>query len=263
MRTSLQAAPPAFGPLGGRFARFAAMGSLALAAPAFAAQSLAEDWSDADYSTKETRALTHAYAQCVVRRQAAKASQAIVGNADNGTIMRDYPMLIRPECLTRETRQATRMGFSGDLYRYALADALVNRELAGRPALDLDSVPRLDHRDPGEPPQAADPSGRKLGKRKLEAALRSHRQASAFAFLSRYGECVVRVDSDGSRNLLLTKPDSTEESARFAALRPAFGRCLSEGQTMRSGKAALRGTIAVNYYRLAHAARASAAGAPR
>jgi hypothetical protein len=240
-----------------------ALASLVVAGSAVAAQDLSEQWWDADYSTKETRLLTHAYAQCVVRRQAAKAAQAIVGNADNKAILRDYPALIRPECLARHTNQTTRMRFGGDLYRYALADALVNRDMAAGPVPDLESVPRLDHRDPGEPPQPVDSEGRKLGKRKLEAALRAHRESSAFAFLSRYGECVVRVDAAGAKGLLLTKPDSAEEAARFAALRPALGHCLPEGRTMRSGKAALRGTIAINYYRLAHAARANAAGATR
>lgn len=233
--------------------------SLALAAPAVAAPGLSEDWSDADYSTKETRALTHAYARCVVKRQPAKASEAIARNVDNATILRDYPMLIRDECLSRQVHQKTRMRFGGDLYRYALADALVNRELAAQPAPGLEAVPRLDHRDPGEPPQPIDPKGRKLDKRKLEAALASYRRDTAFAYLSRYGECVVRVDAAGAKALLATGPDSAEEASGFAALRPALGRCLPEGETLRSGKAALRGSIAINYYRLAHAARASGA----
>jgi len=229
-----------------------------MAAFAFGAPAFAEDWSDADYSTKETRALTHAYAQCVVKRQPAKASEAIAANVGNSVILRDYRMLIRDECLTREVHRATQMRFGGDLYRYALADALVNRELASLPAPDLDAVPKLDHHEPGEPPQAVDPKGRKIGKRKLEAAREAHGRDVAFAFLSQYGECVVRADTAGARALLVTTPDSAEETTRFAALRPAFARCLPEGRTMRFGKVALRGSVAINYYRLAHAARASA-----
>jgi hypothetical protein len=228
---------------------------LAVASPALALQPLSSGWMDADYSTRETRALTHAYARCVVKRQPAKASQAIAGNVSTGAILRDYPMLIRPECLTRETRQQTRMRFGGDLYRYALADALVNRELAAQPAPDLETVPRLDHHDAGERPQPVDSKGRKMSKRKLDAALESYKRDVAFAFLSRYGECVVRVDSAGAKALLMTAPDSSEEAAGFAALRPALARCLPEGETLRSGKAALRGSVAINYYRLAYAAR--------
>jgi hypothetical protein len=241
----------------------AAMASLVLATSALAAQGLSvgKDWSDADYSTKETRALTHAYAQCVVKRQPAKASEAIVANVGNGAILRDYRMLIRDECLTRQVHQATQMRFAGDLYRYALADALVNRELAAQPAPDLAAVPSLDHHDPGEPPQPVDAKGRKLGKRKLEAAREGYGRDVAFAFLSHYGECIVRADTAGAKALLVTKPDSADESARFAALGPAFSRCLPEGQTLRFGKVALRGSVAINYYRLAHAARTPAGGA--
>ena len=243
--------------------RLGAMALLALAAPALAAPGLSDDWEEADYSTQETRALTHAYARCVVKRQPAKASEAIAGNVPTSAILRDYRTLIRPECLTRQTRQSTRMRFGGDLYRYALADALVNQELAAQPAPNLDSVPRLAHRDPGQPPQAVDSKGRKLGKRKFEAARESYGRDVAFAFLSAYGECIVRADPGGSKALLLTAPDSAEEGTRFAALRPSLSRCLPEGRTLRFGKVALRGSVAINYYRLAHAARASAGGALR
>jgi hypothetical protein len=242
-----------------RWMRLGAAASLVLAAPGLAAP-LSDDWSDADYSTKETRALTHAYAQCVVRRQPAKAAEAIAANVGTGAILRDYGMLIRPECLTREVKQTTRIRFGGDLYRYALADALVNRELAAQPAPNLDSVPRLDHHDPGEPPKEVDSKGRKLSKRKLEAARESYGRDAAFAFLSVYGECIVRADTEGARSLLATTPDSAEEAARFAALGPTLSRCLPEGKTLRFGKVALRGSVAINYYRLAHAARASAGG---
>lgn len=242
--------------------RFGAAASLLLAAPALA-QGASDEWEDADYSTRETRALTHAYARCVVDRQPAKASEAIVRNIGPAQLLRDYRVLIRPECLSRQTRRSTRMRFGGDLYRYALADALVNRELADRPAPELDSVPRLAHHDAGEAPRAVDSKGRPLGKRKLEAALEGHRRASAFAFLSRYGECVVRADPARARALLLAKPDSAEESAAFGTLRPALERCLREGQTLRAGKVALRGSVAINYYRLAHAAGATAGGALR
>jgi hypothetical protein len=233
--------------------------SLGLAATSLPAQGSSEDWSDADYSTEETRALTHAYARCVVKRQPAKASEAIARNVDNKAILRDYPMLLREECLSRQVHQQTRIRFGGDLYRYALADALVNRDLAAQPAPLLDSVPRLDHREPGEPPRPIDSRGRKLGKRKLEAANESYRRDAAFAFLSRYGECVVRVDAAGAKGLLVAKPDSADETARFTALRPALAHCLPEGETLRSGRVALRGTIAINYYRLAHAARTGGA----
>jgi hypothetical protein len=208
-----------------------------------------------EFSTKETRALMHAYSKCVVERQAKKASEALLENADNGTILRKYRQLISGECLARQTKQTSQMKFGGDLYRYALADALVARELAGAPVLDFSAVPRLDHRDPGEAPSETTKSGKRLGKAKYDEALRNYRQSASFSYLSRYGECVVRVAPSGAKALLLTAPDSSEENARFRELGTALATCLPPGETLRFGRVVLRGTIAINYYRLSHAAR--------
>jgi hypothetical protein len=90
----------------------------------------AQPWSgDSDMSTAEIRALTHAYAKCVIAKVAGKASEALVLDIDNGTLLRRYPQLIRSECLVKNIKDSAEMRFSGDLYRYALADALVAHEL--------------------------------------------------------------------------------------------------------------------------------------
>src|SRR4051812_44923749 len=230
--------------------------ALALLGPT-AAVSAAEN--DSDYSTKETRALVHAYAKCVVGIQPSKASEAIVANVDNGTILRRYPMLLIEYCMNRQVHENVRVRFTGDLYRYALADALVNREFAARPAPDFAGVPPLVHRHPEAPTQVT-PAGKRLGKRKYEAALQSYESDVVYAFLSRYGECIARLDAIGSRALLLTRPDTPEESARFAALRPALERCMPAGRTLKFGRVTLRGLIAINFYRLAHAAPAPVTG---
>jgi hypothetical protein len=224
--------------------------SAAAAQPAFALQS--------DYSTKETRALMHAYAKCVVDRKPAKASEAILANVDSGTIVRRYGMLINGECLAREARDSVKMSFSGDLYHYALAEALVNRELGDLTLPDLSGLPRLSHREPGEEPREVTAAGKKLSKRKFEEARNGYAKSVAYSFLSKYGECVVRLNPAGAKALLLTAADSQDETARFAALRPALASCMPEGNTIRFGRTALRGSIAINYYRLAHAARAVA-----
>ena len=215
--------------------------------------------AEPEFSTRETRAMMHDYAECVVEKQRAKASEAIVANVDNAALMRRYPMLISPTCLSDTAKSSVQMRFTGDLYRYALADALVNRELAGWTAGDLAAVPRLAHGEPGEPPAKTTPSGKPVGKRKYEAALEAYSTRSGFAYLSRFGECVVRSDAQNSKGLVLTRPDTPQEAAAFAALRPALQTCLPEGETLRFGKVALRGTIAINLYRLAHSARSGAA----
>jgi hypothetical protein len=224
------------------------------------AAAAAQSEPDSDYSTRETRAVMHDYARCVVRRQPAKASEAIAANLDNATILRKYPMLMSPDCLGDAARRSVSMRFGGDLYRYALADALVSRELAAWTIPDLAAVPRLAHRDPGEAPSQLKPNGKPLGKRKYQAAVAVHEKAAAYAFLSRYGECAVRGDPAGSKALLLTGPDTPQESNAFNALRPVLERCMVEGRTISFGKVALRGSMAINLYRLAHAARRGATG---
>lgn len=233
-----------------------AMALLMLAAPAHALQ------SDYDYQfpPKEVRSITYAYAKCVVAREPRKASEALLANVDNATLLQKYRSLIIGDCLVRQTHAESRMSFGGDLYRYALADALFSRELAAKPLPDLANVPPLDQRDPGPEPQPFDAKGRKLSQRRYDEVLKQHHQAVAFAFLGKYGECVVRLAPAESKALLLTVPDSAEETVRFNALRPALGTCMPEGHTIAFGRVALRGSVAINYYRLAHAAHTAATG---
>ncbi len=213
--------------------------------------------AQSEFSTAETRALMHAYARCVVGAQPAKASEAILRNVDNSTILREYRRLIVSDCLARQVKRTTEMRFGGDLYRYALADALVSREWIGQPVPNLEAVPRLSHREPGAAPSPVAANGKRLGKRRFEAAMKDYQEDVGFAFLSKYGECVVRTGPAHSKALLMTTPDSAPEMAAFKGLQPVLAHCLPAGQTLEFGKVALRGTIAINYYRLAHAARAA------
>lgn len=241
-----------------RFCRHA--GLLLFLAFMASGQAVAAAQSDSEHSTKETRAVMHDYAECVVRRQPAKASAAISANLDNATILRRYPMLMSPECLGDAAGDGSSMRFGGDLYKYALADALVKRELAGWTMPDLAGVPRLVHRDPGEAPTRLKANGKPRGKREYETALALYEQDAAYAYLSRYGECAVRGDPGGAKALLLSSPDTPRETLAFDALRPVLERCMEEGRTISFGKVALRGSIAINFYRLARAARAGGTG---
>ena len=234
----------------------------AVAAVAIATTAPAQN-RDSELNFRETRTMLHQYGRCVVKLEQALASQAISRNVDNGELLRRYDRLIVGKCLPMGYATVAKVQFKGDQYRYALADALVRKELAAAPAPDLETVPQLDHRDPGLPPTISSASGKRLSEKKFQEALRGHEQAQAFTYLSRYGECVVRVNPAAARALLLTDPETPGEAAQFNAMQTALGTCLPENQTRGFGKLALRGTIAVNYYRLALAARQQPAGAPR
>jgi hypothetical protein len=228
----------------------------AAAAVTLSGASTAEPFSD--YSVKETRRIAYDFAKCVVGRHAAAASEALLRNVDNRTLMKDYGVLIDGDCLTRTTHASAKMSFTGDLYRYALADALVAREFAAAPALDLSKVPPIERGAPPVQPAPLPANASKKDKAAYEKALKSFNDAQSFRILSEFGECVVRTNPAGSKALLLTEPESAAENGSFGALGQAFGECLPEGVTLSFGKLVLRGTIAVNYYRLAHAARPGA-----
>jgi hypothetical protein len=207
-----------------------------------------------DYSFKDTRILMADYAKCVVAHHPAQASEALLRNVDNTAILRDYKSLIDGRCLVEKTHTSAKMSFAGDLYRYALADALVAREFSNVAAQDMSNVPRLVNRPLPVPPPALTPASSKAERRHYAEALRKYDEARGFQVLAAFGECVARLNPVNARALILTKPTSRDEDSQFNLLKPTLAQCLPEGATVEFGKIALRGTIAVNYYRLAHAA---------
>jgi hypothetical protein len=211
-----------------------------------------------EYSAKDTRRITYDYAKCVVGRHPATASEALLSNVDNGTIAQRYSALIDGECLVRYTHANSKMKFEGDLYRYALADALVSREFAAAPVPNFSDLPPLAYRPLPDEPAPITPNSSKSAKRRYEQAMKDIEQARAFRALSEFGECVVRSSPAAAKALLLTEPETAAEASGFNALRTSLGLCLPEGRTLAFGKLVLRGTIAVSYYRLAHAAVPSA-----
>lgn len=209
-----------------------------------------------DYSLTETRRIAYDYANCVINRprNAVAASDALLSNADNQTIRMKYTSLIDGDCLVRTIHGGGRMRFPADLYRYALADALVARELSAVPVQDLSAVPALPRRKlPDAPaPLGADASGKERARYK--DALKEFNDAQSVQILDKYGECVVRTNPAAAKALLVTKPETPAETDSFGALRDALAECAPEGMTITFGKLVLRGTIAVNYYRLMQAA---------
>jgi hypothetical protein len=215
-----------------------------------------------DYSPHDTRKAIEQYGRCIIDKQHDLAAAAIVRNVDNATLMRQYRDLIDGRCMPLPPLGSTiKVKFLGDQFRYALADGLVRKDLLTQPAPVVSAIAPLDHREP-TPPNRVDRKGRPLSERQYAQAVEGYEQAQAFAYVSRFGECVVRANPDGARALLGTVPDSAEERTAFAALSAALSNCLESGQKIEFAKLALRGTIAVNYYRLATAARTMAQASP-
>lgn len=222
-------------------------------AMALSASLAAEPYTDVSLS--ETRLIAYDYAKCVVGRHARSASAALLVDVDNGTMMRSHHDLIDGDCLVQTMHTGARMKFPGDLYRYALADALFAREFATTPVIDPSNVPALERRTLPDPPAPLPASASANDKAKYEEALKDFDEVQSFRVLGEYGECVVRANPAAAKALLLTRPETTSENRSFDALRPALAECLPPDKTLTFGRFVLRGTIAVNYYRLAHSLR--------
>lgn len=223
-----------------------------LAVAVTASVSLAAFASDSAKEQARLRKITFNYAICVVRKHHEKASEAVLATASNTEINGRLSQIIDSDCLGKAAGRAVEMRFPNDTYRYALADALVNADFVSH------GDPLFANRLPLAQPAAISEEKQTelLAKVKTDRQRKGMREEfgkqNAFAWLARYGECVVREDPVNARYWLLTPPETPEETSRIRAMQPAFGVCLHEG-TMHFNRVTARGTVAVNYYRLAMA----------
>lgn len=205
----------------------------------------------------EIRKVQTKYGECVVKKQyAAARTFVLLANLEGRDRDRAVAKIANPDCLLGAVTLpgGVQMTFPGDTMRYTLAEALIRREFPGGPPPSLKTAgpivqPTFDETEYVPPP------GKKLKKKELDelAEMRSTRLGQVY--LAAYGECVVRADTGNSHAVLMAEPGSTAESSAFRNLLPVFSACLTAGQTLSFGKAVLRGTIAMNLYRLAHAPR--------
>jgi len=205
--------------------------------------------SDEGLSPDEVRRVVANYATCIVRHSHDQAAKALLADADNFMIKQDFRRLINGDCLRPDVQE---IGFGTDLYRYALAEALVNAEFAkGGPSDFSDRPPLMHHPGPTQAQIDAAVAAEKSNKKRAKIR-EAYEEQQIVPALSQYGECVVRVDPVGTRLWILSKPGSSEEAGRIEDLRHSFGMCLKDGKVVFS-KETLRGTVALNYYRLTHA----------
>jgi hypothetical protein len=219
-----------------------------------------------EWKTKESRGIMFKYAKCVVNERHDRAAQAILLNVNNDEITRNYADLIRGACLNSAVGAAgdgARMRFGGDLFRYALADALVGADLSATTETDFSNRAPLRHLEPASRADLETALATTKGARKRARIQEDYDQTAVVSWLSHYGECIVRHDPVNSKAWLLTNPDEPSESAPIKALQSAFGQCLTGLKTFTFNRVTMRGVVAINYYRLAKAPAVPAAGAAK
>jgi hypothetical protein len=204
----------------------------------------------------DTRAVFENYTACVVKGHLKEAAKVVLSTIPSDAIIKQYPDMVTPDCLDPVQTEDLKMP-GGDFLRYGLAEQLVRHEYAGGLPADFARAGPIQHMelDPAnyqpKPGQHATP--------RLLAQLEEHRKRDlAIRTLSIFGECTVRADPLGALALVLSNPASKEDAAAVARLQPALASCLTKGATIQLDKAAIRGSIAMNLYRLAKAARVPA-----
>jgi hypothetical protein len=207
--------------------------------------------------THEVRMIQAQYGECVVKKQYEGARDFVLTpDLEGGDWRRAVRKVSDGHCLMVAATAANgvEMTFPSDMMRYTLAEALIRRDFASGAPPSLKNAGPIVQPTLDESKYVPKP-GRKARKADLEEMAEQRSKQLALVYLAQYGECVVRAETSSSYALLKTQPDSLEESAAFASLKPVLGECMPAGQTLAFSKTTLRGTIAMNLYRLAHAPR--------
>lgn len=212
-----------------------------------------------EYEADRVRQIQSGYGDCVVKKQPEEAKRFVLTpRFEEVELRKILPKVGDGWCLNEASdAYGGVMKFPADTMRYTLADALVRTEfLTSAPSI-ADAGP-IHHAPLVEADYQPRP-GRKARPSELEALARKREMFDASSYMSQFGECVVRGNPAASYHLIMTAVLSPQESEAFKALISTFGSCVTAGQTFKLDKAAVRGTIAMNLYRLAHAPRITAA----
>jgi hypothetical protein len=205
--------------------------------------------------TSQTRSISAKYADCVVKKSAPQARAAIAELAGNLIVIKKYKRLIDSPCMEQVTVGTSSGGiaFGGDTFFYTMADALIRKDYSQFGPTDFSAVAMLVHRQ--KIPSLSAAELEELSKRKQAEVEKDVAKVNAFSTLSRFGECAVRGNPEVARQLSLTDTGSTEERIKFNILVPTLSKCLEPGTTVKFSPILLRGTIALNYFRLAYASQ--------
>lgn len=203
-----------------------------------------------DFPVDKTSELVRDFAECAVKKRYPLARELLLSVTEY-YLPDKYSKIADPHCLGQRLvgspYGAAQLRMSTGILRFAIADALVARDLKAYDPGGIASAAPL-------PPLVFNPEdltgiSRRSKKEREETAFK----AKAEIELIKYGECVVRANPQGARQLLATAVNSHEEAAALGSMMPAFRGCLNIGQQFKASRTLLRGTVALNYFRLAYA----------
>ena len=210
------------------------IGLVALAALALQA-SPSERVEKVTANEKLSRSVLDRYAECLLDADGPAIRPTLLGDPNSGAFER-WRKRLNALCML-EGRDGFYTNPDNMTLRFALAEVMVRNSKGGPAVLDVSGVPPLVH------PERPENGG----------------SQSFFAFASRLGECLVRRNPVGSVALLKTDLATQEERAAIGALLSSARTCMTlPPEGLKIDTISFRGTIALNYLRLANAARSSA-----
>ncbi|HWI75967.1 MAG TPA: hypothetical protein VNS53_02650 [Sphingomicrobium sp.] len=225
---------------------------------------------DISLDTMAKRKSVQIFADCVVKRHLEGARQFVLSGSGSGGS--EAAKILDSECIGAATADVGGMGGIVTLQaprneiRFAVAEALVHRDLRNFDPNEIAKAAPLPQSTLNSALYAIKDSAKLSENERQERILQLERARSrdeALVALTNYGECVVRKNPVGARNLLESRVNGPEEGDAFQAMMPAFSACLDKGKDFKSDRNLLRGTIALNYYRLALAPKLPQPEAPK
>jgi hypothetical protein len=187
----------------------------------------------------QSRVVLQRFSECLAKKRPADVQKYLLEQLDErGTLgLRMKVLRDAPACLRADRMQILPLTLQG-----ALADAMLRQQNLLVQAIDVSAIPPLLHsslEDNSDSWRKANTAERQL--------------MIAMDYLFHFGECVVRADVADAYALAASEPDSSQESAAFERLMPAFGNCVEKNRTLQGGKTEIRSVVVYNYYRLAAA----------
>ena len=204
-----------------------------------------------EYKAAEVRKVQLHYGECVVKKHPVEARRFVNATKSEGPDFKKNLNAVGDGfCLAEVTpgNDQSRMQFPGETLQYTLADALVRSEIR-EPRAGFDNVASLDQPELVEADYRPKP-GAKITDKLLTQLANDRTKQATIVYLAEFGECVVRKNPIQAHALLMADPGSPEEGSALQAIYPSLGGCMTAGQTLTFNRSILRGTIAMNYYRL-------------
>lgn len=205
----------------------------------------------AETSPQEARVILAKFGACIVKREPAAARDFVLSGDFFEARRPEHARIFQRECYPDQSRNA-RMGFSSDVLRGAMAEALLAPDLARIDVNGFTAIPPLRWAEP-RPVKTIGDDGKPLNAKRIASEQKWFAVLTGDVLRARLGECVVRTNPDAARGVLTAPINIPAELAALQAISPALSQCIVAGQTVGFDRMTLRGTIAVAFYRLANA----------